>query len=326
MTSLRILLGVLCLSLLGSCSSIDMANENHVINWGDSFSKFWPKAKGKSFTEQLALWNEVVEAPHSVFYSQVIWRHNELKDADERKVKRLKSIFTDYIKNSAEIQSNFSNFNLTLETEIKRFKNAFPSTHFKRPIMAVLAPTFNGKSDSYKDNGEIHFLAFGIDTLTIRHDNPDVLYSHELFHLYHGESSGINDDGAGVDALLIDSLWAEGLATYVSKELNPSANMDSIFMDSELAGLSENRLKDLALRFIKIKTVKVSSKIDPEIYGQWFLMNRHLTAETPSRVGYFLGYYVAKILRETNNLDEMAHWPTAEARKNVASALEVLSR
>jgi hypothetical protein len=301
--------------------------EPTIINLGSNFSNFWEKAKGREFSEQLALWNQLVENPQKQFYMSVVWRNTEAPDFLDRKSKRLKELFEGYGLRNVDIQRNFNQFDSTIQSQIKKFKNVFPAVRFSRPIMAVLAPTFNGKSDSYEVDGNTkHFLAFGIDTLTIRDDDPDVLYSHELFHLYHGEASEIEDDGASANAALIDSLWAEGLATYVSKELNPSAKMSSVFMDSALAGFPISRLSEIAQKFLKVRNEKVHSKDHPEVYGFWFLMNKQLDSRTPPRVGYWLGYHVAKELRQKYSLDEMAHWSFQIAHQKIVPVLEQLGR
>ena len=299
----------------------DLVDHSKITNWGNNFASFWKKAKGVPFSKQLSLWDELVENPHEQFYSKVVWRNTDSPDFLERKTKRLKEVFTAYASQSEEVQANFDDFDTTLKSQIRKFRVVFPSAAFTIPIMAIPAPTFNGKTDSYDDHGRKHFLAFGVDTLTIRHDNPDVLYSHELFHVYHGEASGIKDDGASDDSTLIDSLWAEGLATYVSKELNPSATMNSVFMDSVLAETPEGKLPSLAESFLKVKDEMVHSKQHPEVYGQWFLLNKCPSSLTPCRSGYFLGYHVAKRLRQQYSLDEMAHWPFQNAEQKVVATL-----
>lgn len=306
-------------------SQSETSTSRNVINWGDNFSTFWTQAKDLPFPVQLSLWDKIVEEPQKKFYSTVVWRETESPDSAQRKRKRLEQVFADYSRKSAEIQSNFRKFQTTLELEISKFKARFPSATFSLPIMAVPAPTFNGKTDSYEDNGRKHFLAFGIDTLTIRDDNPEVLYSHELFHVYHGEASGIRDDGTAEDATLIDSLWAEGLATYVSHELNPSASMQAVFMDSALADQPEEKLKYLAKEFLKVKNEMVHSKNHPEIYGQWFLLNKCPSSLAPCRSGYFLGYHVARLLREKFTLDEMAHWSFKTAHEKIGVILQGLA-
>ena len=63
----------------------------------------------------------------------------------------------------------------------------------------------------------------GVDTIA-QFETPaslPVFLSHELFHRYHFQAAGFSDDLAERD-LIWRSLWAEGLATYVSARLNPS--------------------------------------------------------------------------------------------------------
>src|SRR5262249_50249129 len=133
------------------------------------------------------------------------------------------------------------------------------------------------------------------------------------------------DDGAGHDASLSDSLWAEGLATFVSQCLNPSATAESVFMDSILSKTSEKLLPALAKDFHRVKDELVESKTHPKLYGQWFLMHKRPNNLFPTRSGYFLGFYVAKRLNKKYTLDEMARWPFQLAREHVRNTLEDMS-
>lgn len=319
----------LFLSLLFmACASQPTHNEQthlNVINWGNSYSHFWGKAQGQPFEIQMKIWDEIIESPHQKFYSQVVWGNVDSPNYLVRKTKRLAEIFKEYSKQASAIEANFRTFEATLAVQEKKFKITFPSARLKLPIMAVTAPTFNGKSDSYEDGGHIHFLAFGIDLLTIRGDNPDVLYTHELFHAYHSEVSAIQDDGAADDAVLLDSLWAEGLATFVSHELNPSASMQAVFLDGALANTSEEKLPYFARKFLEVKNERVHSKTHPEVYGHWFLMAKCPSNLSPCRAGYFLGYRVAKKLRQTYTLDQMAHWPFQVAHEKITLILQAFA-
>jgi hypothetical protein len=87
-----------------------------------------------------------------------------------------------------QIASNFDHFNDVLESQIARYKKSFPDAIFDLSIYATPTATFNGKGGEGGDGSDElgkTALVFGVDALTERHDNPDMLYSHELFHIYH---------------------------------------------------------------------------------------------------------------------------------------------
>jgi hypothetical protein len=68
-----------------------------------------------------------------------------------------------------------------------------------------------------RDVGGRPSLVFGVDTIAQfwMPQTLPIFLSHELFHRYHFQAAGFSDDLAERD-LIWRSLWAEGLATYVS--------------------------------------------------------------------------------------------------------------
>lgn len=120
-------------------------------------------------------------------------------------------------------------------------------------------------------------------------DDPDVLYSHELFHIYHQNRLNIDDKTYDEKGKLTLPLWMEGLAVYVSKEMNPSKGDEVIFMSKDLPKVSQRDIKWMAKEFLKNADAKSYDEKHPEIYQNWFNYGKQVRKDIPTRAGYLLG-------------------------------------
>ena len=79
-------------------------------------------------------------------------------------------------------------------------------------------------------------LMLGLDGIAKFHGADAHLaatFSHELFHVYHFQVNPLPRDADQVQ--LYRLVWQEGLATYVSKVLNPDASLADTLLDPRLA-------------------------------------------------------------------------------------------
>jgi hypothetical protein len=324
----------LTLALLCSCAHgpspvvVTRAETTYqVINVGPAFEKFWNLAEGQPFERQLRLWNEIVEKPFQPFYDSMVWQKKEDPHWEERKNRRLKEMFGKYPALYPRMTANFNSFDRTLSAQIKKFKNTFPEAAFHLPIYAAPTATFNGKGGENGDSSDGKtVLAFGIDMMTEFDNDPDVLYSHELFHIYHTDAIGMNEKVFLGEGRLTLPLWLEGLATYVSQQMNPAAPMASVLMDKELPNVTDDQVQVLAEMFLKNAEEKAFDDKKPEIYKKWFAIDPkyNVGKGLPARCGYLLGLRVAQELAKTHSLTEMGHWKVADIHRNVRAALMVL--
>lgn len=89
-------------------------------------------------------------------------------------------------------------------------------------------------------SGETPGLYFGIDELARIHgsnDNLKIIFGHELFHQYHYQIAPEISANQAAWAYM----WEEGLATYVSRQMNPGCTIDE-------ALVTPSRLSELANR------------------------------------------------------------------------------
>ena len=149
-------------------------------------------------------------------------------------------------------------------------------------------------------------LVFGIGVLEREQSEISlpVLVSHEFFHRYHSQAAGFSDDLAERQPLW-RSLWAEGLATYVSRLVTPGATAGAALMlPRDLEQKAAPMERQLALDF-----VAHMDETDTAIYTTYFTYgNAEVTARgMPWRSGYYIGYRVAQGLAGKHSLRELVH-------------------
>lgn len=325
---LSLIFGVLlgCSSSPSKPSGLVDHRRVQVINFQNEFQQFWKAAEAQPFERQLALWTRVVEQPHREFYDEFVWHKQDPPgNYDERRAKVLRAAFASYKKNGSRIVDNFASFDKTLAAQVARFRSVFPNAEFPITVYAAAAPTFLGHAGTLPQS-KAKVLAFSIDRLTIENINLDVVYSHELFHIYHSEKSGIvDDDRIQATYPLTIALWAEGLATSVSRELNPQASNLDIFLYEQLADLPEAQITRLARAFLNIARTPAYNAKDPEPYSNWFLTTKTFGGGYPPSAGYWLGYKVVEILRKQYDLRQMSQWNVKKADAAVMLVLNDLA-
>src|SRR5262249_54089316 len=109
-----------------------------------------------------------------------------------------------------------ANFQAMLDPAITSFTETFPDF---RNIGRIYLVHSLGEMDggTREINGRSYFI-FGADVIARYHtsDNERPFFHHELLHVYHAQFFSDCDP-------VWCSLWQEGLAVYVSEQLNPGA-------------------------------------------------------------------------------------------------------
>jgi len=143
-------------------------------------------------------------------------------------------------------------------------------------------------------------LLIGLDGLARFHgtDPPlSVILSHEFFHLYHFQINPLprNPD----DLPLYRLLWQEGLAVYVSQQLNSGASLADVLLDPRLAANGPASVREEAKRLL----LCLDSRED--ITAAHFLAKSE-NGEVPGRIGYLIGYDVVSRLAQKRSLSALA--------------------
>jgi hypothetical protein len=163
-----------------------------------------------------------------------------------------------------------------------------------------------------------HYLIFGADVMARLHGNGDeaAFFHHELFHIYH--AAPVADCG---DTGLWHRLWREGLATYVSKVMNPGATDQEMLLDFP-AGSADRIRGQLPASFAQLEQVLDST--DPQQRANLFQMDGRSEGGLQHRRGYFFGYLVAEELGKTRSPAQLARLSCTDARQQIGAAVKAL--
>lgn len=159
-------------------------------------------------------------------------------------------------------------------------------------------------------------LMFGADVMhRIYNDiSPRPFFHHELFHLMHGR---IFPECKPVWC----ALWTEGLAVYVSSELNPGAT------DAELLLTWPSPLRPAVEANRKTAVCELRRQLDstdPREYAALF-SNGAPPHGLPARYGYYLGYLVAAEAGRDRSLKSLASLAGVDVRRLVEETLDRLA-
>ena len=165
-------------------------------------------------------------------------------------------------------------------------------------------------------DGKTYFI-FGADAMVKYHGDGDeaAFFHHELFHDYHSMDCPKQP--------IWVALWNEGLATYVAKSMNPSANNSELLLDMP-RNLVADTQKQLGRAFDDLHG-KLDSEDQATSGGLVWGRGGEATG-LPARRGYSLGYLVAEEIGKGMGMQQMAKLECGAARTAVVAAVEKLRK
>jgi len=291
----------------------------------ESFKTFWAAAEGQPFEKQEALWDRYVEQPRQELYDWVVWEKRDYPGWQKDKDYALKARFAAYARIGDRIPAAAASLEAAIPGQVARFRTLFPDSPGKPAVTVVLAPDFDSKTGVLQDGKPV--LALAIDTLLLEKADPNILFPHELFHLYDATYAGITNDGVMPGTKLTLPLFEEGLATYVSTQVTPGHTDGEYLLQASLGALPASRLPEVARRFLADADMPT---IDPThhsmAFGRWFEGNdKPYQADLPNRSGYWLGLNLIRQMAKTHSLPEMASWAPAQAQQETLAALRQMA-
>lgn len=191
-----------------------------------------------------------------------------------------------------------------------RFEAAFGPVKSRQPVFLIDSM---GELDggTRELNGKYTML-FGADVIAEFHAGKslDAFFYHELFHLYHEPTL------AGCMTLWC-SLWAEGLATYASSRLDPGAS------DEELVLTLPKPIRPAVEADREKAVCAVVSRLNSNNYDDFsaLFQGDDQLPGLPSRMGYYIGYLVARDIGRTHNLQRMAKMSLIDAKPLIDASL-----
>jgi Predicted Zn-dependent protease (DUF2268) len=179
-----------------------------------------------------------------------------------------------------------------------KFLGAFPDFDSARARIYLMLSLFRFDGKIPHDNPRM--LLLGLDGLAKFHGTDvrlPVILSHELFHVYHFQVNPLPRDVDQIE--LYRLIWQEGLATYVSQVLNPDASLADVLLDPRLAEQGPQFVPMLARNLM----AQLESR-DDATTTQYLAYQRG--GWIPARMGYLIGYQIARRTAATHQLTELA--------------------
>ena len=307
-------LATLSCLLLWSLFPGRLAAQTFVIhNLMPDFWRFWAAAEGKPIEEQARLWQQLYVSPHQAIFNDLA---GPCKDEFDPTWART-SYFPALPKIVPQMRAMTDNLPQKLTAAQNRFLKMFPDMSWAGDIYVMASGyCFNGRAQMIQGRSAV---LFGLDA-TVALGQKDMVpgMTHELFHRYH---HGFFDFEPSSGYPLWTTLWAEGLAQYVSEVLNPGAS------DADLAhvpagmkqGVDTHR-QELAADFLK--RFDSTTKADADLY---FNNIRSKDPLVPARGGYELGVLVVAELAKHYPIQTLAHWSRSEAMPHIREALMTMA-
>lgn len=283
-----------------------------VHNIAMSFVRFWDADKDQPAAQQLADFKKEVAPGFPGFYDIARFDGEMTQQKMDEHIAKAIAGFPEirdaYIRKASQFEDGLPGY-------IAGFKKWFPDFE---PTTEIYVLNSLGEMDGGTRTINGHeYLIFGIDGMVRYHGNGNEapFFDHELFHTYHYPAVADCEDET-----VWASLWREGLATYVSKVMNPTAN------DTELLLTIPNNMAERTQQVLSAALAQLESVLDNKDHATYAgLFNARQDATgLPPRRGYYLGYLVAKEAAKTHDLHQLAKLNCGQVHDLVFSTVKAL--
>jgi hypothetical protein len=240
--------------------------------------------------DRAKLFKKMVLQPHPEVYDRP-----QVFKTDPETLEKYLAELDDYLPAIENIHRRFNEQRASIQA---KFLSAFPSFNTSRARIYLMLSLFRFDGKIPHDNP--HMLLLGLDGLAKFHGanvRLPVILSHELFHIYHFQVNPLPRDADQVE--LYRLIWQEGLATYVSQVLNPAASLADVLLDPRLAKEGPRYIPRLAHDLL----AQLQST-DDETAARYLSYRRG--GQIPARMGYLIGYEIAKRTATAHPLTELA--------------------
>lgn len=274
------------------------------------FWRFWEAAQNQPVEQQAQLWQQLYVAPHQAVFNDLA---TPCKDQFDRVWLRTRYL-ADLPRVVPAIREIVAGLAQQLDEANGRFLKTFPDMRWSGDVYVMASGyCFNGRAQMIQGRSA---LLFGVDAIAAL-GQKDLIpgMHHELFHRYHRQ---FFDFEASSAYPLWTALWAEGMATYVAEQLNPSASeIDLSQLPLGMVRQVNDRRAELAANFLR--RFESTTEQDAKLF---FNDINSKDAVVPARGGYQLGVLVIRELSQQYSIRTMAHWSQAEAKPRIREALE----
>lgn len=307
-------IGLFLILLMGCAmtSKKEVHNDGpRVHNLAPAFVELGNSIEGKPIDEQLKQLKSNFFPKFPEFYQYKIDKWKKAgKNPDEELIKQLE----EYPQIKTEFAQKTQDISASLEDTIKSFTQTFPD--LDKNFDVYVTHSFGEMDGGIRTIGGKNIFILGIDGMVKYHKgftSEVPFFHHELFHVYHGQF--LPDTQS-----IYLSLWSEGLATYISKKLNPNASLREM-----LLGLPEGMTEDIRKEWDyhwKNLTSKLTSTKDDDYETYFLFSSKH--KKIIKRAGYYLGYLIAEEIGKTKSISEMAKMSPNEVLPLMKKAIQTI--
>lgn len=306
------LIGMAMAVALAACqTTAAQAPAYNLVDFTDEFDALYTRTEGQAPEARVAAFRAEIVPLFPEFYGYE--RYSD-RLSEEQYNARIARNFERYPAQREAFLARAASFEDLLAPAYASFTQSFPDTGAIGDIHIL--HSFGEMDGGTRSFGDRIYLIFGIDVMARAHTFTDEtpFFHHELFHIYHGRRFPECEE-------VWCSLWSEGLATYVSAELNPDASASQLLLDvpEPIAGPVDANLREAVCT--------VRSRLDSREGSDMSALFsfQRLNERLPPRFGYYVGYLAARELGRTHSLQQLADMNHSELRPALESALARLA-
>lgn len=275
-----------------------------IIDSIDGFFSWYKDSISLSENEKISTFKTKVYSLDPAFYD---YKYKDFKERKKDVNQYILGIFTNFKTIQERFMFLYTNLQKNIEEGLSKFNKQFKDFVVDIPIHICYSLGDCDGATRVLDGEDV--LVIGIDVMTQAHnwDNEIPFVQHELFHIYHLKLYPHTNTALSHEDTIFRGLWTEGLATYISHILNPSASYIELALD-----VPKNLIKNTEANFVAIlqDLLKNFYSTDSAVYDNYFL----ITEETkfPSRCGYYLGFLLVNEIAKKYSLEKLIRLQEAE--------------
>jgi len=273
------------------------------------FSRFADQTAGMAPAARVALFHTEMDPLLPGFYSP---RFGSTQAQYDARIAGALEGFPDLRARYEQVQRDFP---AAFDAGIRHFRTVFPGFTSHVPIY-LLHSVGEMDGGTRELRGRPH-LIFGADVIARIHETRDLtpFLDHELFHVENGKYFVDCDQ---VWCLL----WAEGLATYAAKVMNPGADDRQLLLTSPKPIRAEvDAHWPEALCFTRARLFSAESADMQALF-----VGGAGNGQFPDRFGYYVGLRVVEELGGRHSLPKLAKMRSEKARTVLTEGIERLVR
>jgi len=205
-------------------------------------------------------------------------------------------------------------FPAAFEAGIQHFRKDFPG--FTPNVPVYLLHSLGEMDGGTRELGGKTYLIFGADVIAQIHEPRDLtpFLDHELFHIEHHQYFPDCEQ-------VWCPLWAEGLATYAAKVMNPGADDRQLLLTfPKPIRPAVDATWPAALCFTRAKLFS-AEPVDTEAL---LVGGGRAPKEFPDRFGYYVALRVVEELGGQYKLPALARMPPERAKATLTAAMDRL--